>query len=62
MKFYKYDYSKLKLGDDDRVQKAYVTSVQENKYQVVTITPKQCMAATRSLSRLSKSKKGKIQQ
>jgi predicted nucleic-acid-binding Zn-ribbon protein len=57
MKFESVKYSELKIKSTAGVKKSYITSIQNNKYQEVTISDEECKKSVRMLSRLRKKKK-----
>lgn len=52
MKFTKKDFTEIKLNSDSHVSDYYVTSIQCNEFQSVTITNEQCRESVLFLSRL----------
>lgn len=57
MKLKRVVYSKKMLKEDTAVSTSYVTSVQNNKFQEVTITPSECRKSVRAFSRMKKNTK-----
>lgn len=57
MKLKRVVYSKKMLKEDSVVSQTYVTSVQNNKFQEVTITPSECRKSVKSFSRIKKDTK-----
>ncbi len=53
MKFDRINYSKMKLDSSTPVQKSYITLVQNNRYQKVTITSAECKSSVKVLSRMN---------
>lgn len=53
MKFRKINYSAMFLGEETAVKSSYITSVQNNKFQQVDITPAECKSSVRAISKLS---------
>ena len=57
MKFDRVNPAKMKLDANSSVSKSYITSVQNNSAQKVTITTAECKASVKVLSRKSKKTK-----
>lgn len=56
MKFKKVSYSKLMLDSNTKVQKGYITQIQNNKFQQVNISPTDCKNSIRAFSRINNKK------
>jgi len=54
MKFDRVNLERMRLNADTPVAKTYITSVQNNTAQKVTITQAECKASVKALSRRSK--------
>lgn len=57
MKFDRVNLERMRLNADTPVAKTYITSVQNNTAQKVTITQAECKASVKALSRRSKKAK-----
>lgn len=49
--------SKKMLTEESSVSKTYITSVQNNKFQEITITPAECRKSVKAFSKIKKSNK-----
>lgn len=54
MKLKKIDYTKIMLKEDASISKTYITSVQNNTFHEVHITPSECRKSGIFFSRLKK--------
>ena len=57
MKFKKINYSTMLLSEETTVRSSYITSVQNNKFQQVSISPDECKSSVRAISKLSNKNK-----
>jgi len=50
-------YSRKMLTEESSVSETYITSVQNNKFQEITITPAECRKSVKAFSKIKKEKK-----